>query len=72
MLQVKSLILYFFLLILRVFFNLTPNVIHKRDRFSKTLLEKNLEFVLYKQVGSVLLSSSFMLLPPEIDPLSEA
>lgn len=34
-------------------------------------MEKNLEFVLYKGVSSVLISPSLMLLSPEIEPLSE-
>ena len=59
------------MLILGVPFNLTPDAIHKRDKFSKTLLEKGLEFVLCEEVGSISLSSSFILLSPEIDFFSE-
>lgn len=67
----RDLVLYFFLLILRVLFNHTPDVIHKCSRFSKTSFEKSLEFVPCERVGSVSLSPSLMLLPPEIDPLLE-
>lgn len=62
-------VLYFFLLILEVFFNFTPDAIHKCGRFSKFLLEKGLEFIPCEGVGSILLCPSLMLLPPEIDPL---
>lgn len=65
----KGPVLYFFLLILGIFFNLTPDAIHKCSRFSKILLEKGLEFIPCEGVGSVLLSPSLMLLPPEIDLL---
>ena len=71
MLQVRGLVLYFFLLILGVFFNLTPDGIHKRGRFFKIFLEKGLKFIPYEGVSLVLFSLSLMLLPAEVDPLLE-
>lgn len=44
--QVKPLILYFFLLELRILFNFGPNTTYKQGGFFKTLLKKNLKFVL--------------------------
>ena len=64
-------VLYFFLLILGVPFNLTPDAIYKRGRFSETFSEKDLKFVPYEKVGLVPLSPHLMLLPAEFDPLSE-
>ena len=67
----KSLVLYFFLLVLRVFFDFTSNVIYERGRFSKTLLEEGLEFVPSEESDPVPLNLSFVLLPAKIDPISE-
>ena len=63
--------MYFFLLILGVFFNLIPDAIYKCGRFSKTFLEKSFKFILYKGVGFVSLSSSLILLPLKINPLTK-
>lgn len=63
--------LYFFLLVLRVFFNLTPDIIHKRNRFFKILLEKDFKFVLCEKSDPVPLNLSLMLLLAEVDPISE-
>lgn len=51
MYQVKSAILHFFLLILRVLFNLVLDAIYKYGGFSKALLEKSLEFVLGDKIN---------------------
>lgn len=67
MLQVKSLVLYFFFLILKVFFDLTPDVVYKQSGFLKTLLKKSFKFVLYEGSNSVLLNLDLMLLPAEIN-----
>ena len=64
-------VLYFFLLILRIPFNLTSDAIYKYGRFPKTFLEKSLKFLPCEGVSSVPLSPSLMLLPAEIDPLLE-
>lgn len=42
----RSLILHFFLLILRVLFNFALDAIYKCGEYSKTLLKKKLKFVL--------------------------
>ena len=61
--------MYFFLLVLGVPLNLCPNVGHKCDEFSETLLEKNLKFNPSKRGGSVVLNLGLMLLPAEVDPV---
>ena len=67
----RSPILYFFLLVLGVSFDFTPDIINKRDKFSKTLSEECLEFVPSEGSDSVLLNLSFVLLPAEVDFISE-
>lgn len=73
MLQVKSLVLYFFLLILEIeiFLNFFPDIIHKCDRFSKILSKKSLKFVLYKWGNPILLSLGFVLFSAEVDSVLE-
>lgn len=56
---------------LRVFFDFIPDAIWKHGRFAKTLSEKSLEFVLYKESNPVLLNLSLMLLPAEDDLILE-
>ena len=63
----RSLVLYFFLLVLEVLFNLTPDTIYKCSRFSKTLLEKSLKFVLCEKGGLRLFNPSFILLLAKIN-----
>lgn len=46
--------MYFFLLILKIFFNLALNAIYKYGKFSKVLLEESLKFILDKKVDLVL------------------
>lgn len=67
----KSLVLYFFLLILGVLFKLILDIVHKCSRFSKTLSEKGLKFVLSKGRGPVTFDSGFMLLSAKIDLISK-
>lgn len=52
----RNSILYFFLLILEISFNLSLDVSYKQGEFSKTLSEKNVEFVLSKRCGLVALN----------------
>lgn len=58
----RSSILHFFLLILKILFNLATNAVYKYSRFSKTLLKKNLEFFLRKKVDLILFFLCFILL----------
>lgn len=67
MLQIKNPVLYFFLLILRIYFNLIPDIIPKRIKFFKTLLKESFKFVLYELGNLILLRFGFMLLPVEDD-----
>lgn len=61
-LKIKSLILYFILLILRILLNLNLDTGYKCNKFFKTLLK----FVLNKKNGIVTFNLSFMLLPAKI------
>ena len=71
MFQVKGLILYFFLLILRILLDLSPNANYKRGGFSKTLPKKGLEFILSREDGIIAFNLSFLLLPTEVNPVLE-
>ena len=71
MLQVRGPILYFLLLVLGIPFDLGPNASYKQGRFSKTLLEKGLEFVPRRGDGIVTFNLSFVLLPAEVNPVLE-
>ena len=64
-------VLYFFLLVLGVPFDLTPEVTHERGRFSETLSEKGLELVPGKGGGPVSFFPRFVLLPAEVDSITE-
>lgn len=57
---VRNLILYFFLLILEVLFNLALDTVYKCNRFSKTLLEKGFEFVLEEGLLNLILLVSYI------------
>lgn len=46
--------MHFFLLILRVLFNLGIDVIYDHGRFSKILSKKNLKFILSEEISLVL------------------
>lgn len=50
----KSPILYFFLLILSVLYNLALDAVYKYDRFSKPLSKKGIKFILDKKVDLVI------------------
>lgn len=63
MLQVKNLILFFLLLVLEISLNHCLDIGYKQDKFSKTLLEKKLKFVLSKDSNIIALNLSIILLP---------
>lgn len=67
----KSSILYFFLLILRVPFNLALDIIYKHNIFSKTLLKKGLEFDSNRKNGLIIFLLYFILLLSKINPISK-
>lgn len=62
MLEVKIPVLYFFLLVLGVFFNLSLNVIYKYSRFAKNFSNKGLKFVLYERNSLVFFNSNLIML----------
>lgn len=70
MFWVKNPVLYFILLILKVFLNLTPDVLYKYGRLSKVCFKKDFKLVLFKGRNPVLFNSSIVLLPAEIDTFS--
>lgn len=57
----------FFLLVLKIPLDLSPDASHKGNRFSKILLEKNLEFVSNRGAGIITLNLSFILLLIEVE-----
>lgn len=67
MLQVGSLILNLLLLLLKIPLDLSTDISHKGSGFSKTLVKKNLEFVLNKGPVTVTFKLDFVLLPVEVD-----
>ena len=71
MLQVRGPILYFLLLVLGIPLDLGPDASHERGGFSETLPEKGLEFILGRRDGIVTFNLSFVLLPVEVNPISE-
>ena len=64
-------ILYFLLLVLGIPLDLGPDASHERGGFSETLPEKSLEFVLSRGDGIVAFHLSFVLLPAEVNLISE-
>ena len=67
----RSPVLYFFLLVLQVSFDLAPDILSKRGRFSKILSEEGLKFVTSEGNNLVSLNLSLVLLPGEVDPILE-
>lgn len=63
----KSLVLNFLFLILKIPLNLNLNASHKYNGFSKTLLEKSLEFILSGRGGTIVFDLSLMLPLTKID-----
>ena len=51
--------------------DLDPDASYKQGRFSKTLLKKGLEFVPSRGDGIIAFNLSFILLPAEVNPISE-
>lgn len=58
----KSLILNFFLLMLKISLNLSPNTNYKYSGFSKTLLKKTFKFVLSKKNDIIIFNLSLILM----------
>lgn len=67
----RNLVLYFFLLVLRVLFNLASDVVYKCSGFAKTLPEEGLKFVSGRGSGPTMLDPGFMLLPAKVDSIPE-
>ena len=71
MFWVRGSILYFFLLVLEISLDLSPDASYKQGGFSETLLKKGLKFVLSRGDGIVAFNLSFVLLPAEVNPILE-
>lgn len=54
---------------LRILFNLSPDVAHKSDRCSKTLLKIDFEFVPNRRDNTIALNLGLILLLIEVDPI---
>lgn len=67
----RNRILYFFLLVLKLFFNLTLNIIYKRSGFPKAFLKKDLKFVSCRRVSLVKFHLGLMLLVTKVDSILE-
>lgn len=63
----KSPVLCFFLLVLQVLFNSTPDIVYKRNKFSKFLLKKDFKFVLDEKNGPITLDQGLIILLVEVD-----
>ncbi len=62
MFQVRNPILYYFLLVLEVFLDLAPDVVHKRVRMSETFLSEGLKFLSSYSIGFLSLNIKLVLL----------
>lgn len=67
----RGLILYFFLLVLKISLNLNLNAGYKQDGFFNALLEKDLEFVSNKGSNTSILNFGLILLLVEVDTILE-
>ena len=63
--------MYFFFLVLRVFFDFAPDIVNKCSGFSEILSKKDLEFVPSEEGNPIPLNLSLVLLPAEVNPISE-
>lgn len=61
----KNLVLYFFSFVLKILFNLIPNIVYKCNRFSKALFEKGFKFMLGRRSGFFSRNLGFILLLAE-------
>lgn len=68
---IESLILNFLFLLLRVLFNPTPDVIYKHNKFFKIFEQKNLKFVVYKEISLFTFKLGFILLSINADFFSK-
>lgn len=69
MIKIRNSILKFFLLVLEVSFNYTPDIIYKRSGFFKAFSEKDFEFVPSGKSGPVMFDLSPMLLSVKVDSI---
>lgn len=67
----KSSILNLLLLILKIFLDFSSNTSYKSGEFSKTLPEKDFEFVWSGREGTIIFNMSFLLLLAEVDSIPE-
>lgn len=56
---------------LKIFFNLTPDVIYKRSRLTKVLSEKSFKFVQNNRDSTIVFNLNFILLLAKVDPITK-
>lgn len=71
MLQLKSRILNFFLLVIENLLDFSLDIGYKNGGSFEILLEKSLEFVLNRRNGTIIFNFSLVLLLIKVDPISE-
>lgn len=69
--MVESSILYFFLLVLKILFNLSLDISCKQDKFSKILQKKSLKFISKNSNGTILFNLSLVLFLVEVNFISK-
>lgn len=67
----RSIVLDFLLLVLKILLNLSSDAIYKCNRFSKIILEKSLKFISNKKNYIVAFNLSFVLLSVKVNPILE-
>lgn len=67
MLQIKSLILNLFLLVLEISLDFNPNTDHKGGLFSKVLLKKGFKYFLSRRDSIIAFNLAFVLLIVKFD-----
>lgn len=66
MFQIKNSVLYYFLLVLEVPFNITSDAVYKLGRVSKAFPQKDLKFILHKEFSIVTFEINVMLVSVEV------
>lgn len=69
--QVGSLVLYFFLLVLRILLDFSSNADYKQCRLSEILLEKNFKLAPNKKSSTIAFNLSLVLLSIEINLIAK-
>lgn len=71
MLQVRSPILYFFLLVLKILLNFCSDISYKQDKFFEILSKKSLEFIFNRENNTIAFNLSLLLLLVKVDSITK-